>query len=145
MYQEVSKLLLYSDLGKDSILAELCRVFEDYDKNKADKDTTVFNIYAQVKRILDLATSYGFNKNLWQNYLTFVIINNENSFSLTCERKGATQGGSVNISRAVEANRKPLVKVGKILVGFRIVGVNADFILGESDSRQGGSFSAKPR
>lgn len=97
MYQEVSKLLLYSDLGKDSILAELCRVFEDYDKNKAGKDTTVFNIYAQVKRILDLATSYGFNKNLWQNYLTFVIINNENSFSLTCERKGATQGGSVNV------------------------------------------------
>ena len=29
--------------------------------------------------------------------MTFVIINNENSFSLTCERKGATQGGSVNV------------------------------------------------
>ncbi len=97
MYQEVSKLLLYSELGKDSILAELCRAFENFDKNKADKDTTVSNIYAQVKRILDLATSYGFNTNLWQNYLTFEIINNENSFSLTCERKGATEGGSVNI------------------------------------------------
>ncbi len=97
MYQEVSKLLLYSELGKDTILAEICRAFENFDKNKVDKDTAVSSIYAQVKRILDLATSYGFNKNLWQNYLTFEIINNENSFSLTCERKGATEGGSVNL------------------------------------------------
>lgn len=97
MHKEVSKLLLYSNLGHDSILIKLCGIFEKCEKKTADKDTVIHEIYVQIKRILDLATSYGFDNNLWQNYLTFVIVNNENSFSLTCERQGATQGGSVNI------------------------------------------------
>lgn len=97
MYKEVSKLLLYSNLGDDSVLLKLCGIFEKWEKKKEDKDTLIHEIYAQIKRILDLATSYGFDKNLWQNYLTFVIIQNENSFSLTCERQGVAQEGSVNV------------------------------------------------
>ncbi len=96
MYKEVSKLLLYSDLGSDSIITNLCRIFEDWDKKREDKDTLVHNIYVEMKRLLDLATQYGFDTNLWHNYLTFLLITNENSFSLTCERHGATEGGSVN-------------------------------------------------
>ena len=93
MLKEVSKLLIYSDLGGDSILENLARIIASND----DKDTKIRGIYTEVKRILDLATSYGFDTNLWQNYLTFLLITNENSFSLTCERKGASDGGSVNI------------------------------------------------
>lgn len=52
-------------------------------------------IYHQVKGLLDLATEYGFDENLWQNYLTFLLMTNENSFSLITERVGA-QDGSVN-------------------------------------------------
>lgn len=93
MLKEVSKLLIYSDLGGDSILENLARIIASND----DKDTKIRGIYTEVKRILDLATSYGFDTNLWQNYLTFLLITNENSFSLTCERKGASEGGSVNL------------------------------------------------
>ena len=38
---------------------------------------------------------YGFDKNLWHNYLTFILITNENPFSITCEKVGANDG-SVN-------------------------------------------------
>lgn len=93
MLKEVSKLLIYSDLGGDSILENLARIIASND----DKDTKIRGIYVEVKRILDLATAYGFDTNLWQNYLTFLLITNENSFSLTCERKGASEGGSVNL------------------------------------------------
>ncbi|MBQ7288511.1 MAG: ATP-binding protein [Clostridia bacterium] len=96
MYKEVSKLLLYSDLGQDSIIAELCRIFEAWDKKSEDKDTLTHKIYVQIKRLLDLSTQYGFDTNLWQNYLTFLLITNENSFTLTCEGNGSTEGGSVN-------------------------------------------------
>ena len=92
MLNEVSKLLIYSDLGGDSILENLAKTVA----SDADKDTKIHDIYAEIKRLLDLATSYGFDTNLWQNYLTFLLITNENSFSLTCERKGASVGGSVN-------------------------------------------------
>ncbi len=96
MYKEVSKLLLYSNLGSDSILTELCGVFKAWENNEEGKDVLIHRIYVEIKRLLDLATQYGFDTNLWHNYLTFLLITNENSFTLTCERQGYTEGGSVN-------------------------------------------------
>lgn len=53
------------------------------------------DINTQVKRILKVATDYGFDDNLWHNYLTFFLIMSENPFSITCEKVGASDG-SVN-------------------------------------------------
>ena len=92
MYREVAKLLLYSNLGQDSILIRLSEIFELWHKKAADHAELIKRIYAQMKRLLDMSTVYGFNENLWHNYLTFVLITNENSFSLTCERVGASDG-----------------------------------------------------
>ena len=97
MYKEVSKLLLYSNLGGDSILENLARIFEDWEKGAAGKEALTGRIYKEIKRILDISTVYGFNTNLWHNYLTFLLISNENSFSMTCERAGASEDGSVNL------------------------------------------------
>ena len=95
VYRLTSRLLLYGDLGEDSILLALARVFEDWEKGNWKKPALVRRVYDQVKRLLDLATLYGFDRNLWHDYLTFVLITNENSVSLTCERTGASDG-SVN-------------------------------------------------
>lgn len=97
MLNEVSKLLLYSDLGGDSILENLAAAIAAKESGADDRDTTIRKIYTEIKRLLDLSTSYGFDTNLWQNYLTFLLITNENSFSLTSERKGVSDGGSVNV------------------------------------------------
>ena len=96
MYRETAKLLLYSNLGEDAILTRMAEIFRDWEAGSTDTSALISRIYAQVKRLLDLATVYGFNRNLWQNYLTFLLMTNENSFTLTCERVGATEGGSVN-------------------------------------------------
>ena len=95
MYRETSRLLLFSDPDGSSVLSALSDLFEDFHKKRADGTALIRRIYAEVKRILDLGTTYGFNTNLWQNYLTFLLITNENSFTLTAERKGAGEG-SVN-------------------------------------------------
>ena len=95
MYRETAKLLLYSNLGEDSILLKLAEIFRDWEQKACDKPTLVHRIYVQIKRLLDISTQYGFNTNLWHNYLTFLLLTNENSFSLTAERVGAGNG-SVN-------------------------------------------------
>lgn len=92
MYQEVSRLILYRDLGEDSILFRLAKIFEDFDEGVVHKAELTTRIYVEMKRLLDLATSYGFDTNLWHNYLAFLLITNENSFSITCEKVGANQG-----------------------------------------------------
>ncbi len=96
MYKLTARLLLYSDLGGDSILEEFSRIFEAIDRETMDKDTATHKIYTQIKRLLDLSTAYGFDGNLWQNYLTFLLVTNENSFTLTAERADNRERGSVH-------------------------------------------------
>ena len=95
MDQLVSRLLLYGDLGQDSILRKLADVFQAWKEGSAPRQALIRSIYDQVKALLDLATDYGFDENLWQNYLTYLLMTNENSFSLITERVGALDG-SVN-------------------------------------------------
>lgn len=92
MYQEISKLILYRDLGKDSILFQLADIFKDFQEEKINKEELITRIYGQIKAILQISTTYGFAKNLWHNYLTFLLITNENPFSITCEKIGAREG-----------------------------------------------------
>lgn len=91
----ISKLLIYGNMPQDSILMQLSSIFKDFYENNQSKDELTVRIYKQIKRILEVATDYGFNKNLWHNYLTFLLITDENPFSITCEKIGA-QNGSVN-------------------------------------------------
>ncbi len=95
MYKQISKLVMYRDLGEDSILYKLAEIIHDFDFNADEKEHLVTRIYEQIRRLLEIATSYGFDKNLWHDYLAFLLITNENPFSLTCEKKGASNG-SVN-------------------------------------------------
>ncbi len=95
MYRELSRLLLFSDLKEDEILVELACIFRDWERQSFDKDNLISRIYKLVKQLLDLATVCGFDENLWQCYLTWLLMTNENSFTQTCERVGASEG-SVN-------------------------------------------------
>ena len=92
MYRETAKLILYRNLGEDSILVKLSDIFKRFDSCHYRSEELITDIYCEVKKLLDLATTYGFDKNLWHNYLTFVLITNENSFSMTCEKVGANEG-----------------------------------------------------
>ena len=90
-----SKMLMYGDMPKDSILMELSDICTNLRDNTQSRDVLVTRIYKQIKRILVVATEYAFDKNLWHNYLTFLLITDENPFSITCEKVGASDG-SIN-------------------------------------------------
>ena len=92
MYQEISKLLMYGDLSQDEILYKLGQLFEQFEVGEYNKTELVRDINTQVKRILKVATDYGFDDNLWHNYLTFFLMMSENPFSITCEKVGANDG-----------------------------------------------------
>ena len=95
MYQEISQLLMYGDIDENEILYQMGQLFARFEKGGYEKMELVRDINTQVKRILKVATDYGFDDNLWHNYLTFYLMMNENPFSMTCEKVGAGKG-SVN-------------------------------------------------
>lgn len=103
MYRLISKLVVYKNLGDDCLLVWLAKIIEEYDSLVTDgknsmpeKENTISKIYSLINRLLDIATVYGFDKNLWHNYLAYLIVSLENPFSITCEKKGSEEG-SVNL------------------------------------------------
>ncbi len=73
-------------------LSDVCRAF---DRGDYDREELTARVLDQIHRLLDLATRYGFNKNLWHNYLAFLLAMTETPFTLVSEKVGANEG-SVN-------------------------------------------------
>lgn len=96
MYQKIAQLLMYGDLKEDSILYRLGRILEELKTGEYSVVEVTRRVHALAKELLMVATDYGFDDNLWHNYLAFYIIMNENPFSLVSEKAGAGEG-TVNI------------------------------------------------
>ena len=95
MYREIAQLLMYGDPDRQSILYRMGELFRRFEEEDYDSTELTREANALVKQILRVATEYGFDGNLWQDYLTWYLMMDENPFSLTCEKVGAGNG-SVN-------------------------------------------------
>ena len=51
--------------------------------------------FKSVNGLVELAGMYGFFRNIWHTYLTFLLVNHENAFSMASEIRGAIKG-SIN-------------------------------------------------
>lgn len=95
MYRLTSKLIVYREIGEDSILMRLADVCRQFDRGDYDREALTAQVLDQIHRLLDLATRYGFDRNLWHNYLAFLLAMTETPFTLVSEKVGANEG-SVN-------------------------------------------------
>ncbi len=87
--------ICYQTIGKDSIfskLADLIRRDED-DKISFSGDRTL--LYECMAELVERASAGGFYGNLWHVHIAELIVNDENAYSLACERRGEIDG-SVN-------------------------------------------------
>ncbi len=91
----ISKLLIYGSMPKESILMQVADICRCAREGTQTDDVLITRCFEQIKRILVVSTDYGFDEDLWQNYLTFLLITDENPFTLTSEKVGAGEG-SVN-------------------------------------------------
>ncbi len=95
MYRLMSKLVIYRDFGENSIISRMADICESFARGGYDKEKLITEIYEQIHRLLDISTRYGFDTNLWHNYLAFLLAMNENPFTMVSEKVGANEG-SVN-------------------------------------------------
>ena len=92
MHHLTSKLVIYKNINEDSILFRLSNICQQFEAGDYVKEDLITDIYIQINRLLDISTRYGFDKNLWHNYLAFVLSMTENPFTLVSEKVGANQG-----------------------------------------------------
>lgn len=86
---------MYGDIDEDCILYQMGEIFREFEEGTQSNAVLIRKVYTQIKRLLTVATDFGFDKNLWHNYLAYFLITDENPFSITCEKIGANDG-SVN-------------------------------------------------
>lgn len=95
MHKLVSQLVVYRNLPADNLLEPLADICAEFAAGDYNREELTAEIYEQVHKLLDIGTVYGFDKNLWHNYLAFLLVSCENPFAITCEKVGACDG-SVN-------------------------------------------------
>lgn len=110
MYRLISRLSVYKNFEEGNILLQLSDILMELEYLKRmkrsrnldelDKVGFVSRIYKLINQLLDVATVYGFDQNLWQNYLAYTLASMENPFTLTCEKTGAKNGTVNRIAKA---------------------------------------------
>lgn len=88
----INELILYRHMEQGQILQDMNFLIENYANEYYDPADMRELLFDCVKEILETAVSHGFEGNLWQDYLTFLLVNDENAYSTSCEIVGAIEG-----------------------------------------------------
>ena len=86
----IDELILYRNLENGAVLYEMAWIMEHYG-DEEHREELRERFFACMHELIDLAGRYGFEKNLWHAYLTFLLVNDENVFSRSCEIRGAAK------------------------------------------------------
>lgn len=94
---KIDELIIYRNLENSGVLRDVVEVAENFNNNDLNGEYKN-KIISAVHQLVNFAGIYGFEKNLWQNYLTLLLVNNENVFSTACEIKGIEEGTLLNLA-----------------------------------------------
>ena len=98
MITGVKELILYRDLENGQILLDMTWILAHLEKKEQISEVRD-RFFSCMHDLVELAGNYGFENNLWHNYLTFLLVNNENIFSTACEIRGVTEGSLLSLAR----------------------------------------------
>ena len=81
----VEECILYRDFTQGDILKDMIAALSlcCQEPDAPEKSAPLF--YSCMSRLVEMADTYGFCGNLWNNYLTYLLVNHENAFSTSCE------------------------------------------------------------
>lgn len=91
MQNMLNNLIIYQNLKSDMILKTIAEGIRNVEKG----ESVAPKIYEGIHKLLDIATQYGFTKNLWKCYIAYLLATTETPFTLASERRGKLDG-SVN-------------------------------------------------
>ena len=102
------ELIVYNNICLDELVSDMIFIMEGspYDflgsrdsmhpYNDEDTDAVRNTAYGCVSRLVEFGASHGITGNLWHHYLAMLLVNDENSYSRSCEIVGAISGSIVD-------------------------------------------------
>ncbi|MCQ2520398.1 MAG: ATP-binding protein [Lachnospiraceae bacterium] len=86
------ELIVYKNFENGELLNDMVFLMENYENDNYEKEELQSLFYKCFHELLEFAGHYGFYGNLWHCYLSNLLVNNENSYSMACEIVGAVEG-----------------------------------------------------
>ena len=93
--RHTNQLIFYKDFEYGTLFYDFSWIMENYKNDYYNKEDVEALLYDCLHELMELAVSHGFEGNLWHNFLTFLMVNNENAYSTACEIRGSVEG-SIN-------------------------------------------------
>lgn len=91
----VKECVLYRGFEHGDILDKMTALMDASERSAVNASEMEEEFYECVNGLIEIAGSYGFTGNLWHDYLTLLLVNHENAFSMASEIRGAIEG-SIN-------------------------------------------------
>ena len=95
MLARIQECILYRDFSDGEILDNMAGIINLYESDEEALRAKENQFFQCVNGLVELAGMYGFSGNIWHTYLTFLLVNHENAFSMASEIRGAIKG-SIN-------------------------------------------------
>lgn len=93
--ERTKSLILYKEFENGTLFYNFTWIMDHYKSEYYNKEDIEALFYESLHQLMELAVSHGFEGNLWHNFVTFLLVNNENAYSTACEIRGEV-GGSIN-------------------------------------------------
>ena len=87
MLADSSQLIIYRNIRNAVPYVGFLKLIEHYKIEGMDQEVLINTLYDSVNQLVELSQNQSFSGNLWHTYLTYLIANDENSFSRFCEKK----------------------------------------------------------
>lgn len=86
------RLMLYKNFKHQKLFDDFVWLINQADNDYYNNEDKVTLLYDCVNELLELADAYGFEGDLFHCFLGFLLANNENAFSTSCEIVGPVDG-----------------------------------------------------
>ena len=90
-----NELMLYKNMEYGHILSDMTFLMENHGNEYYNEEDLRSLLFECVNALLEFSVEHGFEGNLWHTYLTFLLVNDENAYSTSCEIVGPVSG-SIN-------------------------------------------------
>lgn len=92
----IDECILYRDFPHGDILKDMTNALSICCKEPESPEKSKSLFYSCMNRLVEMANDYGFRGDLWNHYLTWLLVNHENAFSVSCEITGLPHSPSLN-------------------------------------------------
>lgn len=94
-----TNMILYRNLKHGQIFKNMTWIMEHYDSEDVKPEEMRALCYESFHDLVELSADHGFEGNLWHNYLTYLMVKNENAYSTACEIRGNVSGSINDLAR----------------------------------------------